>query len=164
MMRRQTIISTLAVAALSLGLTGGVTFAAEKSPTAGTDASPSAATSGHPAVLTDTECHGIWMDAVSGSDILSGDKAGSYITDFKQADADQDGNISEAEFKEACKKGLIREEHMESAKMGKEEGTHKGSVGEKPELDTSKIVQPPRKSPTTGGDTEQPTTGDQTGQ
>ena len=44
---------------------------------------------------------------------------------------------------------------MESAKMGKEEGTHKGSVGEKPELDTSKI---------TGGDTEQPTTGDQTGQ
>ena len=88
--------------------------------------------------------------------MLSGDKAGSYVTDFKQADADQDGNISQAEFNEACKKGLIREEHVESAKMGKEVGTHTGSVGEKPELDTSKIVQPPRKSPTTGGDNDSP--------
>ena len=86
--------------------------------------------------------------------MLTGDKAGSYVTDFKQADADQDGNISQAEFSEACKKGLIKPEHAESAKMGKDVGTHAGTVGEKPELDTSKIVQPPRKSPTTSGDND----------
>jgi hypothetical protein len=51
--------------------------------------------------------------------------------------------------------------------MGKEEGTHTGTgQGVTPEHDTAKIVQPPRASPTTGGGTptEQPTTGDQTGQ
>jgi hypothetical protein len=56
----------------------------------------------------------------------------------------------------------------ESAKMGKEEGTHTGAgQGVTPEHDTSKIDQPTRKSPyTTGGETptEQPATGDQTGQ
>jgi hypothetical protein len=54
-----------------------------------------------------------------------------------------------------------------SAKMGKEEGTHVGPAqGVTPGTETSKIVQPPRKSPTTGGETptEQPTTGDHTGQ
>jgi hypothetical protein len=105
-------------------------------------------------VLTETECSGVWKDAASGGDVLTGDKAGGYVTDFTQADADQDGKISKAEFSEACKKGLIKPEHAESAKMGKDVGTHPGTVGEKPELDTSKIVQPPRRSPTTGGDDE----------
>jgi len=131
---------------LGLMLSSGLAYAA--------DTSPSSPTTGHPAVLTDTECKGIWMDAAGGGDVLAGDKAGGYVTDFKQADANQDGNISQAEFKEACKKGLIRAEHAESAKMGKDVGTHAGTAGEKPELDTSKIVQPPRKSPTTGGDND----------
>ena len=55
----------------------------------------------------------------------------------------------------------------ESAKMGKEEGTHTGTgQGVTPEHDTAKILQPPRANPTTGGETttEQPTSGDQTGQ
>jgi hypothetical protein len=55
----------------------------------------------------------------------------------------------------------------ESAKMGKEEGTHTGTgQGVTPEHETAKIIQPPRASPTTGGETptERPTTGDQTGQ
>ena len=144
---RQTTISSLAVAALSLGVAGGLALAAE-------DSSPSQSPSGHPSVLTETECSGVWKDAASGGDVLTGDKAGGYVTDFTQADADQDGNISKAEFGEACKKGLIKPEHAESAKMGKDVGTHPGTVGEKPELDTSKIVQPPRKSPTTGGDND----------
>src|SRR4029453_1473903 len=54
----------------------------------------------------------------------------------------------------------------ESAKMGKEEGTHTGtSQGVTPEHETAKILQPPRASPTTGETPpKQPTTGDQTGQ
>ena len=41
-----------------------------------------------------------------------------------------------------------------SAKMGTEEGTHTGAnQGNKPASDTKKIDQPPRRDPTTGGDT-----------
>jgi hypothetical protein len=119
------------VTTLGLLLSSGLAYAA--------DTSPSSSTTGHPAVLTDTECKGVWMDAAGGGDVLAGDKAGGYVTDFKQADANQDGNISQAEFKEACKKGLIRAEHAESAKMGKDEPTHKGSVGEKPPLESGKM-------------------------
>ena len=145
------IISSLVVGTLSFGVVGGVVFAAEDSQPS---QSPGTPPSGHPSVLTETECSGVWKDAASGSDVLTGDKAGGYVTDFKQADADQDGNISQAEFSEACKKGLIKPEHAESAKMGKDIGSHPGAVGEKPELDSSKIVQPPRRSPTTGGDND----------
>jgi hypothetical protein len=39
-----------------------------------------------------------------------------------------------------------------SAKMGTEEGTHTGAnQGNKPESDTKKIDQPPRRDPTTSG-------------
>ena len=84
-------------------------------------------------------CNGVWKDAVAGGDMLPGDKAGGYISDFKQADADQDGNISQTEFKKACKKGWIKPEHAESAKMGKDEGSHSGDVGETPPVESGKI-------------------------
>ena len=43
----------------------------------------------------------------------------------------------------------------DSAKMGQEEGTHEGpDLGATPENDTSKIDQPARKNPTTGGASE----------
>ena len=116
------------ITTLELMLSSGLAYAADTQ-------SPSGPTSGHPTVLTDTECNGVWMDAVSGGDVLTGDKAGGYISDFKQADADQDGKISQTEFKEACKKGLIKPEHAESAKMGKDEPTHKGDVGETPPVE-----------------------------
>ena len=54
---RLTTISSLVVAALSLGVAGGVALAAEDSPPS---QSPGAPTSGHPSVLTDTECSGVW--------------------------------------------------------------------------------------------------------
>jgi hypothetical protein len=80
----------------------------------------------------------VWMDAVSGGDVLTGDKAAGYITDFKTADTDQDGKISQAEFKKACEKGLIRPEHAESAKMGKDVGTHPGGAGEAPPVESGR--------------------------
>ena len=84
--------------------------------------SPSGPKSGHPAVLTNAECNGVWKDAVGGGDILTRDKAAGYISDFAKADANRDGKISQAEFRQACKKGLVRAEHAESAKMGKDRG------------------------------------------
>ena len=122
---------------LGLMLSSGLAYAADNPPLQGQ--SPSGPTSGHPTVLTDTECNGVWMDAASGGDVLTGDKAGGYISDFKQADADQDGKISQTEFKEACKKGLIKPEHAESAKMGKDVGTHPGGAGEAPPVESGKI-------------------------
>lgn len=44
-----------------------------------------------------------------------------------------------------------RTDETDSAKMGKEEGTHTGaSQGAKPESDTDKVDQPERRNPTTG--------------
>ena len=94
--------------------------------------------SGHPAVLTDAECNGVWKDAVSGGDVLTRGKAAGYISNFAKADANRDGKISQTEFSEACKKGLVRAEHAESAKMGKEGGTHHGGAGESPSVKSGK--------------------------
>jgi hypothetical protein len=46
--------------------------------------------------------------------------------------------------------GQTEETAEDSAKMGKEEGTHKGAqLGATPENDTDKIDQPARRNPTT---------------
>ena len=121
-------MKAITITTLGLILSSGLAYAADNPPA-----------SGHPTVLTDTECNGVWMDAASGGDVLTADKAGGYISDFKQADANQDGKISQAEFKEACKKGLVKAEHAESAKMGKDEPTHKGDVGESPPVTSGKM-------------------------
>lgn len=121
-------MKAITITTLGLILSTGLAYAADNPPT-----------SGHPAVLTDTECNGVWMDAVSGGDVLTPEKAAGYISDFKQVDTDQDGKISQAEFKAACKNGLVKGEHAESAKMGKDEPTHKGDVGESPPVTSGKM-------------------------
>lgn len=121
-------MKAITITTLGLILSSGLAYAADNPPT-----------SGHPTVLTDTECNGVWMDAVSGGDVLTPEKAAGYISDFKQVDTDQDGKISQTEFKEACKKGLIKPEHAESAKMGKDVGSHPGGVGEAPSVQSGKM-------------------------
>jgi hypothetical protein len=47
--------------------------------------------------------------------------------------------------------GQTEESAEDSAKMGKESGTHEGSdLGATPESDTNKVDQPARRNPTTG--------------
>jgi hypothetical protein len=62
-----------------------------------------------------------------------------------------------AELSEACKakrEARAKKNAEESAKMGKEEGTHtEPGHGAPPESDTSKVDQPARRNPTTGNDT-----------
>ena len=129
---REKTMKAVILTIVGLLLSSGLAYAADNPPVQGQP-------KGHPAVLTDIECNGVWKDAVSGGDMLPGDKAGGYISDFKQADADQDGNISQTEFKKACKKGWIKPEHAESAKMGKDEGSHSGDVGKTPPVESGKI-------------------------
>jgi hypothetical protein len=52
---------------------------------------------------------------------------------------------------QATDQGKIQSEENanESAKMGKETGTHSGDQGATPENDTKKVYQPPRENPTT---------------
>ena len=60
-----------------------------------------------------------------------------------------------AELSEACKakrEARAKKNAEESAKMGKEEGTHTGQGGPS-ESDTSKVVQPERRNPSTGTET-----------
>jgi Cysteine rich repeat len=63
-----------------------------------------------------------------------------------------------ADLSEACKTQLEAKAKAknaeESAKMGKEEGTHtEPGHSAQPESDTSKIDQPERRNPTTGNET-----------
>jgi hypothetical protein len=61
------------------------------------------------------------------------------------------GNIVLAAEDSAPVAGQPEENAEDSAKMGKEEGTHEGAGhGATPESDTGKIDQPARRNPTTG--------------
>jgi hypothetical protein len=63
----------------------------------------------------------------------------------------------EAELSDACRIKAREKSAEESAKMGKEEGTHaEPDHGTPPESDTSKIDQPKRQNPTTSDEPTKP--------
>jgi hypothetical protein len=75
-----------------------------------------AGTAGRPtAVLSGTDCVSAWQsvagDASSrfhrGHDGLSPANVKGIVTNFQQADTDKDGSISQAEFIQACKLGVV---------------------------------------------------------
>jgi hypothetical protein len=85
----------------------GVAFAG---PGSGEPKQPADPPSGRPAaILDDAKCGSAWSGAQKTGDALSEGQAAPFITNFKLVDADADGKISEAEFKEGCKKGLVQE-------------------------------------------------------
>src|SRR5262245_34058618 len=66
-------------------------------------------TSGRPsAALTPEQCQQVWSQAVPSGDALPQANAAPFIVNFKQADGNQDGAISQAEFDAACAKGLVK--------------------------------------------------------
>jgi hypothetical protein len=80
--------------------------------------------SGRPgAVLDDAKCQAVWSLTERDGDILSEDKAAPFIVNFKLVDADGDGKISQDEFKQGCKEGLVQE----ASAGGTQEPTGKGS-------------------------------------
>jgi hypothetical protein len=97
-------ITALATAIILLG--AGSAFAAD------TDSG----TAGRPtAVLSEVDCVAAWQTAAGaestrfhrGHDALSPALAKGIVTNFQQADADNDGSISRAKFTQACKLGLV---------------------------------------------------------
>ena len=96
-------------------------------PGAGEPKEPADPASGRPtAVLDDAKCTSVWSMTERDGDTLSEGKAAPFIVNFKMVDADNDGKISEAEFKEGCKKGLVQEASAE----GSQQPAGKASSGE----------------------------------
>lgn len=75
--------------------------------------------SGRPGpVLDDAKCQAVWSLTEREGDTLSQDKAAPFIVNFTMVDANNDGKITEAEFKEGCKKGLVQEAASKPAETG----------------------------------------------
>jgi hypothetical protein len=74
--------------------------------------------SGRPgAVLDESKCGAVWS-AAGGSDTLTYDKAGPYVTNMQAADPDNDGKFTKTEFMDACKKGLVQEKASKPGETG----------------------------------------------
>jgi sporulation protein YlmC with PRC-barrel domain len=87
--------------------------------------------SGRPsAMLDDAKCASVWSLTERDGDTLSEDKAAPFVVNFKLVDANADGKISEAEFKDGCKKGLVQEASAEGAQ--KPSGAAAPQGGEQP--------------------------------
>jgi hypothetical protein len=72
--------------------------------------------SGRPgAVLDDAKCQSVWSMTEREGDTLSGDKAAPFIVNFKMVDANGDGKVTQDEFKDGCKKGLVQEQASKPA-------------------------------------------------
>ena len=98
--------ATFATFASLIILLAGSAFAAD------TDAG----TAGRPgAVLSEADCAAAWQSAAGdeltrfhrGHANLSPANARGVITNFQQADSDNDGSVSWAEFVQACKLGFV---------------------------------------------------------
>ena len=95
-----------AFASLIILLGAGSAFAAD------TDA----ATAGRPsAALSEADCVAAWLSVAGdeqtrfhrGHATLSPANARGIVTNFQQADSDNDGSVSLAEFNQACKLGFV---------------------------------------------------------
>jgi hypothetical protein len=100
-MKRVLLATTLLLTSAGFALAG---------PGSGEPTTPANPSSGRPAaVLDDAKCANVWSLTQRQGDTLSEGEAAPFIVNFKQVDANGDGKISEAEFKDGCKKGLVQE-------------------------------------------------------
>jgi hypothetical protein len=95
-----TTMRTLALTLLTVLLGSGAALAAHNVNTE---------TSGRPsAILNRAECRAAWERLAGGSTQLSPVAARMAIDNFEQADTNGNGVISRAEFRMACKRGLVQ--------------------------------------------------------
>lgn len=114
-------------------------------PGAGEPKEPADPASGRPtAVLDEAKCTSVWSMTEREGDTLSEGKAAPYVVNFDMVDADDDSKISEAEFKDGCKKGLVQEATAEGSQQpsGKS-SSEDASGGAKPTT-----PQAPKPAPT----------------
>jgi hypothetical protein len=87
-------------AAVSLLVSVGYAFAADTN----------SGTAGRPnAVLSDKQCQDTWVNVKGSNDaLISPKESKDILIDFQQADTNKDGKVTQAEFKNACKIGLVQ--------------------------------------------------------
>jgi hypothetical protein len=89
-------------------------------PGSGEPRAPADPASGRPAaILDDAKCADVWSLTEREGDTLTQGHAAPFIVNFSQVDADGDGKISEAEFKEGCKQGLVQQAAAPQQPSGK---------------------------------------------
>ena len=83
--------------------------------------------SGRPAAVLDySKCQTVWSHTDREGDVLSEDKAAPFVVNFKMVDTDGNGKISQDEFKQGCKAGLVQ---MASAEGNDWRGQPRSSEG-----------------------------------
>ena len=123
-MKRLLLATTLLLTSAGFALAG---------PGSGDPTTPADPSSGRPAaVLDDAKCANVWSLTQRQGDTLSEGEAAPFIVNFKQVDANSDGKISEAEFKDGCKKGLVQEA---------------SAAGQQPSGQTSPAAKSPKANP-----------------
>jgi Ca2+-binding EF-hand superfamily protein len=60
----------------------------------------------------------VWSLTEREGDTLSQDKAAPFIVNFEMVDTDKDGKITEDEFLEGCKQGLVQEQPSKPGETG----------------------------------------------
>ena len=70
-------------------------------------------------VLDESKCEEVWNQTDREGDTLSMGKAAPFVVNFALLDTNDDGKLTEAEFKEGCKKGLIQESASAQQPAGK---------------------------------------------
>lgn len=75
--------------------------------------------SGRPGeILDDAKCDTVWKSVAKSSDALTSDEAGPVLVNFKDVDSDGDGKVTQAEFKDGCKKGIVQEQASKPTESG----------------------------------------------
>jgi hypothetical protein len=75
--------------------------------------------SGRPgAVLDESKCKAVSSMTERQGDTLSKDKAAPFIVNFRMVDTNNDGKITQDEFMEGCKKGLVQEQASKPGETG----------------------------------------------
>jgi sporulation protein YlmC with PRC-barrel domain len=117
-----------AVMSVVILLSGGYALAG---PGAGEPKESADPASGRPGAMLDgSKCASVWSLTERDGDTLSEAKAAPFVVNFKLVDANGDGKISEAEFKDGCKKGLVQEATAEGAQQPS--GAMAPQAGEQP--------------------------------
>lgn len=89
-------------------------------PGSGEPRTPGDPESGRPAqILDDAKCEEVWNQTDREGDTLSMGKAAPFVVNFALIDADNDGKLTAAEFKEGCKQGLVQESESAQQPAGK---------------------------------------------
>ena len=108
----------LAVTMILLGTSGAFAVAGAPVP----EGSQTPPPSGRPsAAFDDTKCESVWKMAAPSGDTLDKDKAVPFVVNFQMVDTDNNGSISQAEFKAGCAKGWIQEADAATVKDMKKE-------------------------------------------